>query len=335
MENVKNEKSCKSLYIIISVLSLIVIAQGIFLFIRLKESPETTPLSKETSDIEISENLPERKPDPNQYNWSTMNEGPYNNSVSFATSTDLLNWQDSEVILAEHASVPDVLLKDGVLYVYFVDVSTDGIPEQVGLIKSFDYGETWKEKEIITIEGVGDRVAVDPAPFLLEDGGIRLYYFDISTTKTEGLENNTMYSAISKDGVNFTQEDGIRFKYPGIFDPCVIKNGETWRMYVGTDDNNVLSAISDDGLDFTYEGVALTGGSIPNVIYENDTYYLFTGGIDISTSEDGKTFTKTSFPFNAGNLTADPGVVKLGPNNYFMVYKTKEMQQQEPPTSPG
>jgi hypothetical protein len=334
MEDVKNKKSCKPLYIAICVLSLIIVAQGAFIFLNLRESTETTPFSKETSDIEISENLPEQKTDPNQYNWSTMDEGPYADKVSFATSTDLLNWTDSEIILAEHASVPDVLLKDGVLYVYFVDVSTDGIPEQTGLVKSYDYGETWEKKEIITIEGVGDRVAVDPAPFLLEDGSIRLYYFDISKTKTEGLENNSMYSAISKDGVNFTQEDGIRFKYPGIFDPCVIKTGDTWRMYVGTDDGKVLSTISEDGLEFTYEGVALNDGTIPNVIYENDTYYLFTGGIDISTSEDGKTFTKTSSRFDAGKLTADPGVVKLGPNNYFMVYKTKEMQQQEPPTNP-
>lgn len=68
--------------------------------------------------------------------------------------------------------------------------------------------------------------------------------------------------------------------------------------------------------------LALTGGGIPDVVLENGTYYLFTGGIDISTSADGKTFTKTTSRFDSGGLTADPGVVKLPNGEYFMIYKT-------------
>jgi len=263
----------------------------------------------------------------NQYNWSTMDQGPYRDKVSFATGTSLTDWIDSGKILAEHASVPDVVVKDGVLYVYFVDVSTDGIKEQVRLIKSSDNGKTWSAKELITIKGLGDKIAVDPSPFLLDDGQIRLYYFDISTTKTTGMENNTIYSAISSDGLNFTEEEGYRLRYRGIFDPDVIRVGDTWRMYVGNEDGSkVYSATSSDGMNFSYEGVAITGGAIPNVIYEAGKYYLYyaSDGVTIATSTDGKIFAKTANKFQRNGLTADPGVVKVSDNLYFMVYKTSD-----------
>lgn len=269
----------------------------------------------------------EEKPQSNsdEYQWSKMNEGPYNDSISYATSKDLLSWTDQKTILAEHASVPEVIVKDDTIYAYFVDVSQDGIPEQIGLIKSSDSGKTWSKKQNIVIEGVGDRVAVDPDPFLLSDGRIRLYYFDIATTKNDpDLEKNTVYSAISEDGINFTQEDGVRFAYTGIFDPDVLKVGDNWTMYVGTDDQKVLYATSDDGLSFVYGGISYSGSAIPNVYYTGSKYYMYVGGIDILNSSDGKTFTKTSSSFKSINgLTADPGVVKLSDNNYFMIYKTQ------------
>lgn len=258
------------------------------------------------------------------YNWSEMQQGPYKDMVMYATGTSLTSWTDSEKVIATHASVPDVIYKDSILYVYFVDVSEDGKPEQIGLLKSSDKGATWSVKQIISIAGLAEKVAVDPAPFVMDDGRIRLYYFDISKTRSEGTQNNSIYSAISTDGVNFTEESGVRFTYPDIYDPDVIKVGNIWRMYVGTAGQQVLSATSSDGLNFTYEGVALSGGAIPNVILENNLYYLFTGGIEISTSTDGITFTKTTSRFDSGGLTADPGVAKIGDGEYFMVYKTSD-----------
>ena len=63
------------------------------------------------------------------YDWSQMDKGPYHDQISYATSTDLKTWKNSGEILAEHASVPDVILKDGTIYAYFVDFSEDGIKE--------------------------------------------------------------------------------------------------------------------------------------------------------------------------------------------------------------
>ncbi|OGD61551.1 hypothetical protein A3A71_00005 [Candidatus Berkelbacteria bacterium RIFCSPLOWO2_01_FULL_50_28] len=267
-----------------------------------------------------------------QYNWSVMNQGPYGDKISFATSTNLLNWADSGQILAEHASVPEAIYneKTGTISVYFVDVSVDGKPEQLGLIKSSDNGKTWSGKQIITIEGIGDKVAVDPDPYLLVDGRIRLFFFDINDTRTPG-NSGKIYSALSDDGVNFVLEQGIRLeRQEGLFDPDVIHVDDTWYMYIGDGTGQTtIVATSTDGLTFTEKGVAYTGGSIPNVFYDGKQFLLYTGGIDISTSTDGLKFTKTSNRFESSyGLTADPGVIQLGPNNYLMVFKTKTAKPQ-------
>jgi len=260
-----------------------------------------------------------------------MSEGPYNDRISYETSTDLVNWSDSGKILVQHASVPDAIVTDDdTINIYFVDVSKDGIKEQIGLIRSSDQGKTWSDKTTINIAGLGDKTAVDPDPFLLPDGRIRLYYFDISTTKSDPkLEQNAIYSAISEDGINFTEEEGYRLKYPAIFDPDVIKNGSNWLMYAGTDKQDVIVAKSDDGLKFNYETKVFSGGAIPNVVKTDEKYYLYTGGIEISSSADGKKFITSDnrFETTLNGITADPGVTKLKDGSYFMVYKTKPNTQ--------
>jgi hypothetical protein len=274
----------------------------------------------------------EGAPKGDSYNWSTMEQGPYRDKISFATSADLLNWEDSNQILAQHASVPDAIDKDGVIYIYFVDVSQDGKPEQIGLIKSADQGRTWSEKVNITIQGQGDKVAVDPAPFLLSDGRIRLYFFDIADTRVPG-RSGKIYSALSDDGVSFVLEQGIRLeRQAGLFDPDVTWVDGNWFMYVGDGaGQNTIVATSSDGMTFVEKGVAYTGGAIPNVFYNGEKFFLYTGGIDIATSSDGLTFTKTNFRFDSSyGLTADPGVIQLGTNNYLMVFKTKEEQTPKP-----
>lgn len=276
--------------------------------------------------------LPVQKPEKSaaENQWSTMSQGPYRDKISFATGTDLLHWTDQKTLLAEHASVPDaVALPNGKIIVYFVYVPEDGYPERVGYVSSSDQGKTWSSADFVPIAGLGDKAPADPTPILLADGRVRLFYFDIGESRNptgSGHPTNKIYSALSDDGINFTEEDGVRFTYDGIYDPTVIQNPDgDWRMYVGNQKGDgVLSATSSDGLDFTYEGVAYTGGAIPDVIYENATYYLFTAGIEIATSSDGKTFTKTNSRFekSGGGLTADPGVTKLSDGTYLMVYKT-------------
>lgn len=266
-----------------------------------------------------------------EYHWSEMNEGPYHDTVTFATGTDLTHWTPTGITLAEHASVPAAVIKDGVIYTYFVDVTTEGLPEQLGMVMSSDQGKTWSERKILTIQGIGDKATADPDPVLLADGRIRLYYFDINDTRingtTDGIEPSAkIYSAISEDGINFTQEDGVRFeRAAGVYDPDVNLYDGVWYLYGGVSEGNqVIYATSSDGLTFTEQGVAYQGGGVPDVYYGDGTYYLFTAGIDISTGTTPTAFTGTSDQFrdqNSEGATADPSVVQLDDGSYLMVYK--------------
>ena len=322
------KKKLTWLWVVIALIVLLVVGIVAYSFGKSKPTGNKGTTADQSDDK--TKDLPsETGKDIGQNNWSTMDQGPYKDKVSYATSTDLLKWTDSGKILATHASVPDAVVKDGVIFTYFVDVSTDGIAEQTGMIKSTDGGKSWTERQIIKIAGIGDKAVADPDPYLLPDGRIRLYYYDILENRTKKIAEpavNKIYSAISADGLNFTQEDGVRFEYEMIFDPDVIKVGNTWRMYAGTDKNRIISATSTDGMTFTYEGIALENAGVPNIYHDGTKYLLFTAGVEISTSLDGKTFTKTTSRFDTGKLTADPGVVKISENNYLMVYKTSDVK---------
>ncbi|MFC1721549.1 hypothetical protein ACFL0Z_01400 [Patescibacteria group bacterium] len=263
--------------------------------------------------------------DPDDYQWST-GMGPYNDKISYATSSNLTSWTDSGEVLVEHASVPGAVVKDGTIHVYFVDVATDGIPEQIGLIKSTDEGKTWSDKETIVIDDLGSKVAVDPAPFLLDDGRIRLYYYDINVDQSPSATFN-IYSAVSADGLNFTEEAGSRFADVGTLDPDVIKVGDDWYMYTGTlDPPSVVVAKGTDGLNFTKVGTAFTDGAVPDVFVSGDDYYLYTAGINIAKSTNPENFSGSvgQFQSTIGQVTADPSVVELSDGTYLMLYKTSD-----------
>ena len=313
-----------------------------------EEKPESEPEQKSaeiktneqenlatTAKQELEQTRAQQK-DCQRYNWPHR-DGPYNDKISYATSSDLLSWTDSQKTLTEHSSVPGAVYKDGTIYVYFVDVSEECYPEKLGLIKSTDNGATWSAKETTYIKGLGEKVAVDPAPLLLDDGWIRLYYFDINVSMTPGVDFK-IYSAISEDGINFVEEEGVRFSNPDTLDPDVIKVSDTWRLYTGDVEKNMtISATSSDGLNFTKEGTAYSGGSVPDVFYKDGTYYLYTAGINIATSTDGKSFTDTgkSFRSSMGMVTADPSVTELNDGSYLMIYKYGNPGGPEGPQPPA
>lgn len=264
-----------------------------------------------------------------QFDWSGQTQGPYRDSVGFATSTDLLNWTDSGLTLAEHASVPEMIVKNGELWVYYVDISQDGVAEQLQLIRSADQGKTWSAPTAITLSGACDKVAVDPDPYLLPDGSVRLYFFDINVRAQKSeTAPNSIYSAISTDGVNFVLDEGVRLTAANIFDPEVVKTDVGYRLYVGQyegQSNTVIAADSTDGLSFGETTLVYDEGGVPGVIRDGDRYLLYTVGITISSSADGLDFSERvgSFRSDMGMLTADPGVAQIAPGLYGMVYKYK------------
>ncbi len=174
----------------------------------------------------------------------------------------------------------------------------------------------------------------------LDDGKFRLYY-----SGPGGI-----LSAISKDGLSFTKENGVRISSGGngtdemiVSDPAALKlNDGRMRMYYkgatgfggpGQAVHSIFSAISSDGLHFKKEGKRIDSlktsddgwASVPDAILlpsgKVRIYYVSNGddvlhGIVSALSEDGLNFTREG-PVLTGFV--DPAIIRLTSGEYLMV----------------
>jgi hypothetical protein len=259
--------------------------------------------------------------------------------------------------------VPDVIhLRDGTFWLYFVDFSEAPGPgtEQISVARSTD-GRTWSQKQPVTIQGkTAKGAAVDPDVVELADGRLRLYHFGSDVTGGDpgqadataptgsprpsmGAGTSTagphkIYSAISRDGVNFEEEPGVRYQAEGITDPDVAQLPDgTWRMYLSRG-RQVLSAHSSDGLNFTAdEGTRSDIGGVPGSAVLPDgrvRLYVCGNGIVSLTSGDGLHFIPEDgvrIAASSGFLVCDPSVVRLSDGGWLMVYKRRRIEGAEGP----
>ncbi len=270
--------------------------------------------------------------------------GPWEDETWIAFSEDGLEFTGRRRLF-DRASVPDlVALPGGRLLVTFVDFSEGAaVTEGIGVGTSDDGGATWR-RERVRIEGLAARVkAVDPDPFLLPDGRIRLYYFASAApagaapadpARAEGPHE--VRSAVSSDGLRFVEEPGVRFAREGLTDPDVIRLPDgRFRMFfpvhAGRDAGSVLSATSADGLAFAEDpGVRHPSPAIPGALALPDgrvrLYVNGRGGIVSRISDDGLAFrdepgVRVADP--EGRLLADPGPARLPDGRIALVYKRR------------
>src|SRR3990167_421899 len=135
--------------------------------------------------------------------------------------------------------------------------------------------ETWTETGVAIAGAFADADIVD-----LENGKFRMYYS--AEPETPGF-NGQVYSAISNDGINWSQEEGTRLT-SAIF-PSVIKLPDgRFRMYF-QDGPGINSAISADGLSWEKEqgtrvdvsnatGLSFSRVLAPTVIKIGDEYVM-------------------------------------------------------------
>ena len=177
------------------------------------------------------------------------------------------------------------------------------------------------------------RITDGSVPFIhgLKDGRARLYY----------CNSKGILSAISKDGLSFTKEQGVRIS-PGagfetiVCDPTIVElpDGKIRMYYKGANNqkpgpgqsiHKVYSAISSDGLNFQKEGLRIdseTNGdngwaSVPDAIALPDgrvrIYYLTAAGMEhgigSAISSDGLEFEKEP-GLRVPNLV-DPALVMI------------------------
>jgi hypothetical protein len=276
----------------------------------LQNKPQPT-----TSQMGLKFDFPESLSDP----FNDKN-GPFNHKVYIAKSPDGLSFKDNE-LLFNKASNPDIVkLPEGRLFAYMVDVAGRS-KSGVIVALSDDNGVSW-DKGSIQLKNKSENKSyiADPNILYTKSGNFRLYYIIFK----EG--NNEVLSAISSDGINFTEEDGVRFKYPYITDPDIIFVNDKYFMYL-SQGQKLISTSSEDGLNFKLEKTIRQNGSVSKTVYVDvDFYrqfYCFEGKIKSAKTSDGLNFQdEPGFrlePEN-GKIICDPAPVHLG-GSWLMLYK--------------
>jgi hypothetical protein len=264
-------------------------------------------------------------------------------SVYVTSSMNPKTFADVTTPTFEKASVPDAVLLTqdsgagdaGDLLMYFPSFEnfTGNGSEQIAYARSTDNGETWSERQMITLSGKqNDGAAVDPSLVQLSDGRLRMYFYGADSTfgdpaATTG--NHNIYSAVSSDGEHFTVEDGIRVGLPQITDPEVVYLNDHWVMYISKGTESLI-ATSKDGLAFTVSDQTWNGGGVPGAyVDDSDIVHVYgcgTNGIMTQISTDGITFTGSATSALRATGTepkaiCDPSPVQLFDGTVLMVYK--------------
>jgi len=245
-----------------------------------------------------------------------------------------------KVATFERAGVPTIArMKDGRLiaaHQHFPENNETDF-DKVAVRFSADEGRTWTAPEVIRLDGLpeGMRFPFDPTLVPLPDGRVRLYF---TSVKGRTFEDGppAIYSAVSKDGVEYTFEPGVRFAVDGriVIDCAVVLH--CGRFHLFSPDNGAVGkrdgdrpqegvgyhAVSDDGLTFTrLDDVKIEGHRnwLGNAQSDGKriTFYGTGGGsIWTATSGVGNTWAY------AGSLAvpgADPGAVSTPDGGLIVV----------------
>jgi len=250
-------------------------------------------------------------------------DGPWNHRLLLATSNDGIHWNKTYKILADQASVPDVIVDgEGNLRVYYVDYFNGGITVAI----SSDGGKTWIYKKVkgLTPEWV------DPDIVLLSNGQYRLY----ASYMPLGGSQDKIVSAISEDGINFTPEEGYRYHESGSFltDPDVFQFKGRWYMIVGPE---LTLLESEDGINFRKVGKLPFGSGVSCTIPygEGLRVYFHLDEVNplkiyLSYTENLENWSKPEVVLASEEDSldqygvGDPAVAKLPSGGYIMAYKT-------------
>src|SRR3989339_1215505 len=205
----------------------------------------STPAEDTAQDVADETVLVQRQPESSTA--PSTQQGPYRDSVWLARSSDGETWSLDDEVLIEHASVPNITrfetevgdFEAGTLMIVYVDatqMATGGSgTERTGRYVSTDDGVTWEDIGLVTYVGAQDQVPVDPNLVQLQDGTLRMYYYDISkgvgdVGSLEQKKQNRFYAADSTDGETFTVVGEV-FVENAITDPEVVFYKDSFYLF--------------------------------------------------------------------------------------------------------
>lgn len=281
--------------------------------------PSNVPNTSTGNQSPDSTNQTQKKSSRNDLN------GPYYHQIYMATSKDGVTWEKQDKMLFDHTSVPGAVIRDGIIYLYFVDAS--GEEDQLSVAISKDLGKTFEKKKV-KIEGEESENAVDPHPELVNNQ-IRLYYFGgfYQGGKPSQDDKHKIYSAISDDGINFKNPQFAYQDYE-ITDPDVFSTDKDWRMLVTKGSSIDLSISTDGGITFKkVDGFVWSKGGVVDTFKFDNTYRTFycgQKGIESATGAELGNLTMEniiSIPTGSFKGICDPSVIQLLDSSYMMFYK--------------
>ena len=267
-------------------------------------------------------------------------EGPWTVRLMTALSDDGKTFTRTNTVLMDQANVPDLIRKDGTIYLYFTGGVLGDLENITAVMISQDEGVTWTNHHLNVSGVVGDApqfIGVDPDVVLLPDGTIRLY-FTMGVGKPPLL---SIYYADSKDGLNFAYK-GVAFEKgtESLLDSTTYFWDGKWHMI--TLGGNY--ATSTDGTNFSYQSKLdlRTPGqpSFPlvasNPVAFDDTLWLYgfdlgNGKLHSLSSTDGANwqpneYTHLELDTSKGlesEMVKDPALIELANGKILMVYVTR------------
>jgi hypothetical protein len=188
----------------------------------------------------------------------------------------------------------------------------------------------------ITVSGANAGL-VDPAPILMSDNSILLYYlmsYNTSGDPAASQPNNEWKFGVAKsndNGATFVHQNTVYTYTSSATDPFPLKLASGNIRLLSSHGANVKSLTASDSTGLTFptsldSGSRATTGGVPGALKIGATYYLYVcsgGAINYLTSADGLTFSAggTAIATSGGDFYCDPSPIDNGGGNYLMAYK--------------
>lgn len=271
---------------------------------------------------------------------SSNSESPAYFRMLTAVSDDGYNWTKTGVVVSDQANVPDMVQKDGKVYLYYTGWTVGNEFNTTALATIEEGSERWFFYNLtFTDYPTGGEVKpVDPDVILLPNGDFRMY----ATAPINGRP------AI----VYFESSDGINFEYKGValssatedyLDSNTFYYNNEYHMFAinGVNAEHYYFT-STDGKFWTIQGSQTFYGSgneqhfISNGYETADSYRIFgfflpDKNINSFTSSDMQSWfadpsSRLEFDgatFNESEYLKDPAIVQLTDGSWLMVYVSR------------
>ncbi len=269
----------------------------------------------------------------NKLNAQLTPQGPWNNPLQIATSTDGKTF-NNVTVFQDSSGVPSMIKWKGDTLICAFQWFRKPIPsptwDRVAVKFSYNNGQTWTDPKPINLQGIPANFqrAFDPTMVVFGKDSLRMYFSSSVGLPQGGLDASVnCYSARSLDGINYTFEPNARIDelLKQVIDPAVIYFKNQWHYTApkGAPQEGALHYTSTDGLIFKQQPTLPSDFShnwTGNLMIDSNGKLRFYGSgnqIWYNTSVDG--FVWDGY-INTNLKGGDPSVLQVSNNKYIAIY---------------